>query len=167
MRYNKSMNEKQTPLPTVVRPTKKQRELLQYIDEFIQEHGYSPSYREIMAGLNYTSVATVALHVNSLLKRGHIRKRDHSARSLEVVSAEEAASVTTNQISPSEEKWLMGKIEHIFTEVEAGAELTMEKLQDLQILLDALRVLGLEAAAQSFMPRLTPLRERVQIDESV
>ena len=70
---------------TQVRPTKKQRELLTYIEEFINQHGYSPSYREIMSGLNYTSVATVALHINNLLKRGHLRKRDHSARSLEVV----------------------------------------------------------------------------------
>src|SRR5215203_4675992 len=90
-----------------VRPTKKQRELLKYIERFIAEHGYSPSYREIMNGLNYNSVATVALHVNSLIKRGHLRKRDHSARSLEVVTHnEEASKVTTNQVAPGEEKWL-------------------------------------------------------------
>src|ERR1700749_1270636 len=88
------MNEKQTPkagLPkqttdqNAVRPTKKQKELLTFIEGFINEHGYSPSYREIMNGLNYTSVATVALHVGNLISRGHLRKRDHSARSLEVV----------------------------------------------------------------------------------
>src|ERR1700689_5936065 len=93
-----------------VRPTKKQRELMSFIESFIAEHGYSPSYREIMSGLNYTSVATVALHVNSLIKRGHLRKRDHSARSLEVVTHSDdtaAAKVTSNQIAPSEEKWLV------------------------------------------------------------
>jgi SOS-response transcriptional repressor LexA len=37
-----------------VRPTKKQRELLDFIAAFITEHGYSPSYREIMNGLNYS-----------------------------------------------------------------------------------------------------------------
>src|SRR4051794_35981116 len=68
-----------------IRPTKKQRELLTFIEEFIAAKGYSPSYREIMQGQQYTSVATVALHVNSLIKRGHLRKRDRSARSLEVV----------------------------------------------------------------------------------
>jgi repressor LexA len=65
------MNEKQTPEEKVVRPTKKQREMLSFIQTFIAENGYSPSYREIMSGLNYTSVATVALHVNNLIKRGH------------------------------------------------------------------------------------------------
>ena len=68
------MNEKQTSTQNSVRPTKKQRELLGYIEAFIAEHGYSPSYREIMNGLSYTSVATVALHVHNLIKRGHLRK---------------------------------------------------------------------------------------------
>src|SRR6476469_10759782 len=100
------MNEKQTETASI-RPTKKQKELLSYIEAFIQEHGYSPSYREIMNGLSYTSVATVALHVNNLIKRGHLRKRDHSARSLEVVTPTEAVKVTSNQIKPADEKWLV------------------------------------------------------------
>src|ERR1700761_362076 len=87
-----------------VRPTKKQRELLTFIEQFIGEHGYSPSYREIMEGCNYTSVATVALHVNSLITRGHLRKRDHSARSLEVVKTGDSLKLTSNEIKPGEEK---------------------------------------------------------------
>jgi repressor LexA len=85
-----------------VRPTKKQRQLLTYIEGFIKEHGYSPSYREIMNGLNYTSVATVALHVNNLIKRGHLRKRDHSARSLEVVGSDAMRVGALNAISETE-----------------------------------------------------------------
>src|SRR5438270_8857044 len=71
--------------PKAIRPTKKQKDLLDFIETFIAEHGYSPSYREIMNGMDYNSVATVALHVNNLIKRGHLQKREHSARSLEVV----------------------------------------------------------------------------------
>jgi repressor LexA len=150
------MNEKQTESATV-RPTKKQKELLSYIEAFIQEHGYSPSYREIMNGLNYTSVATVALHVNNLIKRGHLRKRDHSARSLEVVTPTEAVKVTSNQIEPGDEKWLVEKVEHAFHQVEVAAE---ESFDHLYVLVGALKVLGLEGAAQSFMPRLTELKKR-------
>src|SRR6476659_4093509 len=106
---------------TSIRPTKKQSELLSFIEQFIGEHGYSPSYREIMNGLNYTSVATVALHVNNLIKRGHLRKRDFSARSLEVVASSADASVTTNQVSPKEEKWLVEKIEHRFAQITSAA----------------------------------------------
>jgi SOS-response transcriptional repressor LexA len=145
-----------------VRPTKKQRELMTFIENFITEHGYSPSYREIMTGLNYTSVATVALHVNSLIKRGHLRKRDRSARSLEPVQPTEREKVTTNQILPAEEKWLVEKVEHSFRQAEAiGAELEQAAIDRLYVLVGALRVLGLEGAAQSFIPRLTDIKKRL------
>lgn len=141
-----------------VRPTKKQRELLAYIEAFITQHGYSPSYREIMKGLQYTSVATVSLHVNSLIKRGHLRKRDYSARSLEVVDPKDVPTVSTNQIKASEEKWLIKKIDHYFMEAEAG-KLNEDMLDSLFVLVGALRVLGLEGAAQSFIPRLAALKK--------
>jgi hypothetical protein len=149
----------------IVRPTKKQRELLTFIEEFINQHGYSPSYREIMRGLNYNSVATVALHVNSLIKRGHLIKRDHSARSLEVVTkTDEPVKVTTNQVAPSEEKWLVEKVEHAFSQLEdLGAELKDSNIDHLYVLIGALKVLDLEGAAQSFMPRLTALKQRQEV----
>jgi SOS-response transcriptional repressor LexA len=149
-----------------VRPTKKQRELLSFIEKFIGKHGYSPSYREIMSGLNYTSVATVALHVNNLIKRGHLRKREHSARSLEVTAPSETAAelkVTSNDIQPGEEKWLIEKIELLFTETERATdgELTMEQVDQLYVVVGALKVLGLGGAAQSFTPRLAALKQRL------
>lgn len=153
------MNEKQTA--EAVRPTKKQKELLEFIRNFIAEHGYSPSYREIMSGLNYTSVATVSLHVGNLIKRGHLRKRDRSARSLEVVETAEPPKITSNLIAPGEEKWLVEKVEHAFQQVETlGGELKEASLDHLYVLIGALKVLGLEGAAQSFMPRLSTLKQR-------
>ncbi len=155
------MNEKQTVEQKAVRPTKKQKELLSFIQAFITEHGYSPSYREIMHGLHYTSVATVSLHVGNLIKRGHLRKRDRSARSLEVVEAVEPVKVTSNQIAASEEKWLVEKIEHAFGQIEnLGDKLVESSLDHLYVLIGALKILGLEGAAQSFMPRLTALKQR-------
>jgi SOS-response transcriptional repressor LexA len=70
------------------RPSKKQRELLSFIEGFIKGNGYGPSYREIMRALDYRSVSTVAVHVNGLITRGLLRKEDNSARSLEIVSTE-------------------------------------------------------------------------------
>jgi len=153
-------------MPETVRPTKKQRELLTYIEKFIGEHGYSPSYREVMAGLKYTSVATVALHINNLIRRGHLKKRDHSARSLEVVTPTEPPKVATNVIKPSEEKWLVEKVEHYFAERERSSELAEGHLDHLYVLVGALKVLGLEGAAQSFLPRLTELKKRVPAPNS-
>lgn len=155
------MNEKQTAESKTTRPTKKQKELLDFISAFIAEHGYSPSYREIMAGLNYTSVATVSLHVNNLIKRGHLRKRDRSARSLEVVDAADQKKITSNQVAPGEEKWLVEKVEHAFQQIEnTGGELADTGLDHLYVLIGALKVLSLDGAAQSFIPRLTALKDR-------
>lgn len=68
------------------RPSKKQRELLAFIEGFVKGNGYGPSYREIMRALGYKSVSTVAVHIDGLIARGWLRKKDHSARSIEVVS---------------------------------------------------------------------------------
>lgn len=154
------MNDKQITNDKI-RPTKKQRELLTYIENFIAEHGYSPSYREIMSGLGYTSVATVALHVNSLLSRGHLKKRDHSARSLEVVDVSQK-SISTSYVAPNEQKWLVEKVDKAFSDAEESASLKTSSVDHLYVLVAALKVLGLDGAAQSFMPRLNALKDRLK-----
>jgi repressor LexA len=68
------------------RATKKQQELLQFLDGFIKGHGYGPSYREVMRALGYKSVSTVAAHVDQLIAKGYLEKKDNSARSLQVVT---------------------------------------------------------------------------------
>lgn len=146
--------------PAAIRPTKKQREILTYIQNFIAEHGYSPSYREIMNGLNYTSVATISLHVNSLISRGHLRKRDHSARSIEVVNNAEIKPITTNQVTDSQEKWLVKRIEGMFKSVEQVAKPSEQQMDELYVVVGALRVLELEGAAQSFIARLSDLKKK-------
>lgn len=89
--------------------SKKQQELLEFIDDFIKQHGYAPSFREIMSGLGYKSVSTVAVHVNGLLAKGYIRKRDNSARSIEVVTLgkESAASVAAGE---DHKAWLRSEV---------------------------------------------------------
>jgi len=144
-----------------IQPTKKQKELLNYIEEFIDKHGYSPSYREIMSALNYNSVATVSLHVNNLIKRGHLKKRDHSARSLVVIKANlKSSRLNSNQIRPEEEKWLVEKVEYFFKKLEENSTIDNTLIDELYVLIGALKVLGLNGAAQSFIPRLTLIKER-------
>lgn len=69
----------------MIRPTKKQHEILTFIANYIESYGYSPSYQEIADGLGLKSKATVALHIKNLIDRGHLSKRFNSTRSLEVV----------------------------------------------------------------------------------
>lgn len=147
----------------VIQPTKKQRELLSFIEVFIAEHGYSPSYREIMTGQGYTSVASVALHINNLIKRGHLKKRDRSARSLEVVHQKpEPGKLITNQVKETDERWLVEKIDYFFKQAEQAASVEQSQIDELYVLVGALRVLGLEGAAQSFLPRLSDVKSKAR-----
>ena len=150
-----------------IRPTKKQRELLSFIEEFITAHGYSPSYREIMKGLGYTSVATVSLHINNLIKRGHLRKRDHSARSLELTqpSGQGQPKLAPKQLKASEEKWLVEKIELYFAEAEKSQSVSEREIDQLYVLCGALKVLGLEGAANAFIARLSDIKKRTTSNE--
>ena len=68
-----------------VKITKKQLAVLNFLQDFTEENGYSPSYREIMAGLGLSSVSAVAEHVENLVEKGVLRKVPGAARSLEVL----------------------------------------------------------------------------------
>lgn len=141
------------------RPSKKQRELLSYIDGFITGHGYGPSYREVMAALNYKSVSTVAIHIDNLIKKGHLRKRDHSARSLEVVRGSDAFEAA-GKVTVEQQKWLVALIGKKFASAESDATLSQRQIDSLFVLVGALQVLGLDDAARSFKPRLLQLKKK-------
>lgn len=68
--------------------TKKQKAMLDYIRAFSKENGYPPSFREIMNGLKYSSVATVAQHIDNLVAKRYLAKRDNEARSIQLVEAD-------------------------------------------------------------------------------
>lgn len=133
-----------------VRPTKKQKELLAYIELFIGEHGYSPSYREIMNGVGYSSVATVALHINNLVKRGHLIKRDNSARSLEPVKVIiEKSDLTVHE---SDSAWLFEQIEKRLKLAENTTNQML--LDEIYVLIGAVKVLGFKDQAVAYIMRL-------------
>ncbi len=69
--------------------TKRQKEVLDFVTQFIELHGYAPSYREIAAHFNYGSVATVAEHIESLVTKGMLQKSENEARSIQLVEADQ------------------------------------------------------------------------------
>lgn len=155
MATKKTTNQPKTAKESkTTRPTKKQHELLAYLQEFITEHGYSPSYREIMRGCNYTSVATVALHINNLIKRGHVVKRDKSARSLEVVSTAGVGKSKPKKTDHSHE--LIEHIEQRFTQLESAVE--EEILSEVYVLVGALKILGHVDIARAYATRINQLQ---------
>jgi repressor LexA len=65
--------------------TKRQKEILDYIDGFIHDQGYAPSFEEIAEAFGYASLATVHEHLSNLERKGYIRKSYNESRSVEVV----------------------------------------------------------------------------------
>lgn len=67
--------------------TKRQREILDYLNDFIQQHGYAPSLEEIGRRFNLSSLATVHKHLTNLQEKGFIRRAWNRSRSVEVIPA--------------------------------------------------------------------------------
>ena len=65
--------------------TKRQREILDYLDEFIQQHGYAPSLEEIGRRFSLSSLATVHKHLTNLQEKGFIRRAWNRSRSVELI----------------------------------------------------------------------------------
>ncbi|MCC7031716.1 MAG: transcriptional repressor LexA [Acidobacteria bacterium] len=65
--------------------TKRQREILTYLNEFIQQHGYAPSLEEIGHRFNLSSLATVHKHLTNLQDKGFIRRSWNRSRSVELL----------------------------------------------------------------------------------
>lgn len=68
--------------------TKRQREILDYIESFLENYGYSPSFEEIAKFFGYSSLATVHEHLSNLERKGYLRKNYNKSRSLELMPAE-------------------------------------------------------------------------------
>jgi repressor LexA len=72
--------------------TKRQKQVLDFLSRFINEHGYSPSFEEIAGGLKdkrfggkpLTSLATVHKHIGTLERKGFIRRGYNQSRSIEI-----------------------------------------------------------------------------------
>lgn len=73
--------------------TKKQLAVFDFIADFSEENGTSPSYREIMEGLGLTSVSAVAEHIDNLVAKGALRKIPGEARSLEILDYKHTETV--------------------------------------------------------------------------
>jgi repressor LexA len=73
--------------------TRRQREIYDFIREFVDEKGYSPSLEEIGAAFGLSSVATVHKHVQHLVEKGLLRKAWNRSRSLEPAQAPSAGTV--------------------------------------------------------------------------
>jgi repressor LexA len=125
------------------RSSKKQRELLNYIDGFIKSNGYGPSYREVMRALDYRSVSTVAVHVDGLIKNGLLRKTDNSARSLEVIGEGTGVVTLPKQPESPHKDWLQKEIDKRTRLQNTKSSDSLQR--EIIVLKDAAQILGLGA----------------------
>lgn len=76
--------------------TKRQKEILNFIQEYITSHDYAPSYREIGDFFQLSSVATVADHIDNLKKKEYLTKDYNEARSLQLTPRWDERSFEVN-----------------------------------------------------------------------
>jgi len=83
--------------------TKKQKNLLLYINKKLRSSGISPSYEEMKVSLNLKSKSGIHRLISALEERGFLRRLPHKARALEVIKLPETASANDiyNNFSPS------------------------------------------------------------------
>jgi repressor LexA len=90
--------------------TKRQKEVLDFIADFVESNGYSPSYEELAHGLKLASLATVHKHIQALESRNYLRRLFNQSRSLEVSSKYMQERRRSRQSTRSTEIPLAGKI---------------------------------------------------------
>jgi repressor LexA len=89
--------------------TRRQRQVYDFISEFVQKNQYSPSFEEIGDGLGLSSLATVHKHVTNLEKKGLLTRDYNCSRSIDLLPPKgrlkQSMSVNTGMVLP-----LLGRI---------------------------------------------------------
>jgi repressor LexA len=89
--------------------TRRQRQMYDFISDFVQKHSYSPSFEEIGDGMGLSSLATVHKHVSNLEKKGLLTRDYNRSRSIDLLppkgKLKQAMAVNTTMVLP-----LLGRI---------------------------------------------------------
>jgi repressor LexA len=91
--------------------TKRQRQMYDFIAEFVQSNGYSPSFEEIGAAMGLSSLATVHKHLNNLETKKMLRRDYNRSRSIDVLPLPEGIPSRARPVQVSSfELPLVGRI---------------------------------------------------------
>ena len=74
--------------------TKRQSEILRYLQEHIRDKGYAPSFEEIAEQFSFQSLATVHEHLTNLERKGYIHRTHNESRAIEVLPPKGQAGAT-------------------------------------------------------------------------
>ena len=70
--------------------TKRQKQLIDYLNNYISEHGYAPTLSEVGQYFGLSSLATVHKHLHNLEQKGFIKRQHNHSRALEVSAADKS-----------------------------------------------------------------------------
>ena len=65
--------------------TRRQRDVLDFIENYLDEKGYPPSVRDIAAQFGLVSAAGVHKHIKALVRKGYLSKEDYLSRSIKIL----------------------------------------------------------------------------------
>jgi repressor LexA len=71
--------------------TKRQKQILDFLSEFIEHNGYSPSMEEIAEHFHFASLNAVFKHLEALERRGHLHRDSNCARSIQLAPSPESS----------------------------------------------------------------------------
>jgi repressor LexA len=74
--------------------TRRQKQILDYLGQYIQGNGYAPSFEEIAEHFAFNSLATVHEHLTNLERKGFIRRSPNESRGIEMVPVQGQAGAT-------------------------------------------------------------------------
>jgi repressor LexA len=88
--------------------TRRQKQVYDYVEDFVQRNGYSPSFEEIGAGMGLSSLATVHKHITNLEKKGLVKRGHNKSRSIDILPPK--GSMKKSMAPPPLTLPLMGRI---------------------------------------------------------
>ncbi len=68
--------------------TRRQRQILDYLNSYSSENGYAPSFEEIAEHFNYNSLATVHEHLTNIERKGYIKRTYNESRAIEILPSD-------------------------------------------------------------------------------
>lgn len=71
---------------------KRQKQIVDFIAQYIASHGHSPTLQEMAESMNLSSLATVHEHIAALVRKGVIKKYEGSVRGLEIIDSRYSTS---------------------------------------------------------------------------
>src|SRR5947209_20168252 len=89
--------------------TRRQREILTFVQRYADAHGYPPSVREIGQALGLTSSSTVHSHLAALERKGYLRRDPSNPRALEVLRDEHEVPTKKGIRAPSIGRFAAGR----------------------------------------------------------